>query len=106
MTPLPAIALAAKSIGSAAGQGRLVELWSRLQLPVTLGFGAIALGVLGFLCLRSSIGGQSPSAATSALLVGFLGTVAFVLLSVSAIVLNGLLVELTRDLRQLKKELD
>src|SRR5262249_31942489 len=77
----------ARPIRAVAWEGRVVAFWSRFQLPMTIGFAAIALGVLGFLILRSSIGGQSPAAATAALILGIVGTIAFVLLSLSAIVL-------------------
>ncbi len=93
----------AKPVLFFTSNGRFVHIWSRYQLVTTLAFGATALCILGFFVLRSSIGGQPLTPATSTLVVGLLGTVAFVLLSLTAIVLSALLSELARDLRRLYK---
>lgn len=83
-----------------------IGIWLRYQLVATLAFGGSALGVLGFYLLRSSIGGQAPTPATAALVVGFLATVAFVLLSLAVMVLHAMLGELSRELGRLHKRLD
>jgi hypothetical protein len=85
---------------------RFADIWSRCQLVATLSFGAVAIVVLGLLLLKSAVGGQSLSAATSALVVGLLGTIGLVLLSLTGLVQSALLAELARDLRRLHKELD
>jgi hypothetical protein len=87
-------------------KGGFVHLWSRCQLVATLAFGALAMSILGFFLVRASIAGQSLTAATSALVVGLLGTLAFVLLSFTAIVLSAVLIELADSLRQLHQDVE
>jgi zinc-ribbon domain len=99
-------ALASKPAPDFDRNGRFAGIWSRYQLLATLTFGAVAIAILGFLLLKSSVAGQSLPAATSALIVGLLGTIGFVLLSLTALVQSALLAELARDVRQLHKEFD
>ncbi len=98
--------LAAKPVPIIRGNGRFVDIWSRYHLFTTIGFGALAFLVLGFLLLKSCTGGQVITPATSTLVVGLLGTVAFVLLSLIGLALNFLLIELACDLRRLHNDLN
>jgi len=97
---------AAKPPSILGGNGRVVGIWSRYQLVVTLAFGALAFAILGFLLLKSSIGGHAVTPETSTLVVGLLGTAAFVLLSLTGFALNFLLIEIARDLRRLHHDLN
>jgi len=99
-------ALAATPVAIMGGKGQFVAVWSRYQLVTTLGFGAAAFLVLGFLLLNTSVGGHALTPATSTLVVGFLGAVAFVLLSLTALALNFVLIEVARDLRRLQNDLE
>ena len=86
--------------------GRVIDFWSRYQLVTTFGFAAFACGTLSYLLWRSTTGRAGFSTATSALVVGLLGVGAFVLLSLTALVRNALLVQISRDLRRLYSQLD
>jgi len=86
--------------------GRLVEIWTRYQIVVTLGYGALGIVVLGFCLIRTSFGGQSLTPASSSLVVGFLGAIAFVLLSLSGLAQSILLIDLARRLRRLHNDFD
>jgi hypothetical protein len=99
-------ALVPKPTPFAVRHARFVDLWSRYQLFATLAFGAVGIGIFGFFLLSSSIGGQAVRPAILVLVVGFLGTVAFVLLSLTAIVLSALVSELCRGLRIRENDLD
>jgi len=98
--------LAAQPVPIMRWNGRFVDFWSRYQLVTTLGFGALASGVLGFFLLNASIAGNSLAPATSTLVVGFIGTVAFVLISLNGLALNSLLIDLARELRRLQNDLN
>jgi hypothetical protein len=80
---------------------KFLESWGRFQLLTALGFTAASLSVLGFLLLRALAGGQILSASITALVLGCVGTIAFLLLSLSATALTVLLVDLVRNVRQL-----
>jgi hypothetical protein len=99
-------ALVPKPTPFSVRHARFVDLWSRYQLFATLAFGGVASGIFGFFLLSSSIAGQTVRPAILVLVVGFLGTVAFVLLSLTAIVLNALVSELCRGLRSRENHLD
>jgi hypothetical protein len=86
--------------------GGFIEVWSRYQLPTTLVFAVIALGTIGFFLLRSMIGGELLTPGASALLVGLLAIIAFVLLSLTAITQTAPLVELAHELRRARKDFD
>jgi hypothetical protein len=78
-----------------------IDSWSRYHCMIALGFGTSSLAVLGFLLVRALWGGAVIDSSITALIVGCVMTVAFMLLSVSATVLVALLVDLGRSLRQL-----
>jgi hypothetical protein len=80
---------------------RFIEGLSRAQFLIALGFGSSTLAVLGYFLVRALVGGAVIDASITALIVGCVGTVAFMLLSVSATVLVVLLVDLLKNLRQL-----
>jgi hypothetical protein len=78
-----------------------IDSWSRYHFFTALGFGTSSLAVLGFLLVRALVAGQIMDSSITALIVGCVGTVAFLLLSVSATALIVLLVDLGRNLRRL-----
>jgi len=80
---------------------QFIESWSRYHFFVALGFGTSSLGVLGFFLVRALVSGQIINASITALIVGCVGTVAFLLLSVSATALILVLVDLGRNVRRL-----
>jgi hypothetical protein len=80
---------------------KFIESWGRVHFYVVVGFAASALALLGFLLTRELIAGQVLSSSLTALIVGLVGTVAFLLLSLSATVLIALLIDLARNLRLL-----
>jgi hypothetical protein len=96
-------ALAAKPIAIVAWNSRFIEIWSRCQLVATLAFGALSFGILGYLLWKSAIGGQGHAPTASALVLGFLGTAAFVFLSLTALARNVLLTQISRELRRLNE---
>jgi hypothetical protein len=78
-----------------------IESWGRLHLLAALGFAASTLSVLGFLLLSALAGGPIVDAPITALIVGCVGMVAFVLLTVSVAAVVALLADLGKKLRQL-----
>jgi len=80
---------------------KFIDSWSRYHFFVALGFGTSSLAVLGFFLVRALVGGQIINASITALIVGCVGTVAFLLLSVSATASILLLVDLGRNVRRL-----
>jgi len=78
-----------------------IESWNRYHFFVALGFGPSSLAVLGFFLVSALVRGHSIDSSITALIVGCLGMVAFLLLSVSAAALIVLLVDLGRTLRRL-----
>ncbi len=72
-----------------------------MHFYVVVGFAASSLSVLGFFLVRALVAGQTLSSSITALLIGCVGTVAFLLLSLSATVLIILLVDLARSVRLL-----
>jgi hypothetical protein len=80
-----------------------IEAWGRYHLYVALGFAAASLGVMGYFLLRPLVGGATVGSSTTALVVGCIGTIAFLLLSLAATTLNLRLVELARNVRQLAR---
>jgi predicted Zn finger-like uncharacterized protein len=83
-----------------------IDSWGRLHFFVALGFAASSLSVLGFLLARALVGGHILSSSITALIVGCVGTVAFLLLSLSATALIVLLIDLARNVRQLIQQAD
>jgi hypothetical protein len=80
---------------------KFIDAWGRFQFFTALGFAAASLSVLGFLLVRAVVGGHILSSSITALILGCVGTIAFLMLSLSATVLIVLLVDLARNVRQL-----
>jgi hypothetical protein len=83
---------------------RGIDSWSRFHGFVALGFGTLSLVGLGFLLVRALTGRPILDSSFSALVVGLIGTIAFVFLSLTTTVLSLLLVDLARNLRRLKDQ--
>jgi hypothetical protein len=81
---------------------RFVDSWGRYHFAIAIGFGAFSLVILGFFLARTILGGQTISASVTLLIVGCVGMVAFLLLSVTVTALNMLLADLTKNVRQLR----
>jgi hypothetical protein len=79
----------------------VIDSWGRLHFFLALGFAAASLLVLGFLLVWSLIVGQILSSSIAALIVGCVGTIAFLLLSISATALIFLLIDLARNVHRL-----
>jgi hypothetical protein len=73
---------------------------------VAVGFGALSLAVLCFLLVSAINNGQTVSRSITALIVGCVGLVAFLLLSLTATALHLLLVDLLRIVRRLRSHSD
>jgi hypothetical protein len=80
---------------------RVIESWGRVHFYVVLGFAASSLAVLGFLLISALVAGHALSSSITALIIGCVGTVAFLLLSLSATVLIILVIDLGRSVRVL-----
>jgi hypothetical protein len=104
--PFPAAATASSQrVSGTELYPRFLDVWARFQLPATLGFGGLALLVVGALLIRALASGQPGDAATSILVVGVVVIIAFVLISLMAAVLNAILTQLNGDLRRMSDEL-
>ncbi len=80
---------------------KVIESWGRVHFYVVLGFAASSLAVLGFLLISALVAGHVLSSSITALIIGCVGTVAFLLLSLSATVLIILVIDLGRSMRVL-----
>ena len=80
---------------------KFIESWGQVHLYVAVGFAAFSLLVLGVLLISALVAGRMVSSSITALIVGCVATVAFLLLSISATVLFSLLVDLARNVRVL-----
>ncbi len=85
---------------------KVIESWGRVHFYVVLGFAASSLAVLGFLLLSALVAGHILSSSITALIIGCVGTIAFLLLSLSATVLIILVIDLGRSLRVLIQQTD
>jgi hypothetical protein len=85
---------------------KFIESWGRVHFYVVLGFGTSSLAVLGFLLYCALVAGYTLSSSITALIIGCVGTVAFLLLSVSATVLIILMIDLARSVRVLIQQTD
>ena len=85
---------------------RFLESWGRVHFYVVLGFAASSLAVLGFLLVNALVAGHILSSSITALIIGCVGTIAFLLLSLSATVLIILVIDLGRSLRVLIQQTD
>ncbi len=102
LTDQPAVGFA--SVGAGASNGWPIGAWGRYHLYVALGFGGVSLGVIGYFLVRPLVGGAAVSSSTTALILGCIGTIAFLLLSVAATTLNYLLLDLGNNVRQLMRQ--
>jgi len=84
----------------------LIDSWSRICFLGVLGLGALSLVVIGVLLVRAVLGGQDINSSTTALILGFVGTIAFLLISFTTTALNLLLVDLARNTRRLRIHAD
>jgi hypothetical protein len=84
--------------------GRFVETWTRYHILATLGYGTFAFVVLGFLLVKTLSGSQGLAPTASVLVVGILGSVAVVLLALSALAVNVVLFEVFHMLRRLQND--
>jgi hypothetical protein len=85
---------------------KYIESWGRVHFYVAVGFAASSLSVLGWLLVSAMVVGQGVSSSITALIVGCVGTIAFLLLSLSATVLIILLVDVARNVRVLIQQFD
>ena len=83
---------------------RFVNSWGRYHFGAAIGFGAISLAVLGYLLASELFGGQSTSASVPLLILGCVGTVAFLLLSVTVTALNRQLADLAKHVRLMRMQ--
>jgi hypothetical protein len=79
-----------------------IDSWGRYHLGVAIGFGALSLVLLGFFLAREILGGQTIGASITLLIVGCVGMVAFMLLSVTVTALNRQLAELAKYVRRMR----
>jgi hypothetical protein len=84
---------------------KTIDSLSRFQFFVVWGFGGLALLLFVLLLVRTWNGGTLLESIPS-LVVGFVGTVAFLLVSSTIMALNLLLADLARNLRKLKDHAD
>jgi hypothetical protein len=83
-----------------------IDSWGRVLFYLATGFAAASLGVLGFLLVRALVAGHTMSSSVTALIIGCVGTIAFLLISLSATALTVLLVDLARNVRMLIQQAD
>jgi hypothetical protein len=84
----------------------LIDSWSRICFLGALGLGALSLVVIGVVLARILLGGQAIDPSTTILILGFVGTIAFLLISFTMTALNLLLVDLARNTRRLRIHAD
>jgi hypothetical protein len=84
----------------------LIDSWSRICFLAVLGSVALSLLVIGVLLVRAFLGGSNIHSSTTALIFGFVGTIAFLLVSFMMTVLSLLLVDLARNTRRLRIHAD
>jgi hypothetical protein len=84
----------------------LIDSGSRICFGVVLGLGALALLMIGVFLVRAFLGRPDLSSSITALILGFVGTIAFLLISFMTTALNLLLVDLARNTRRLRIHAD
>jgi hypothetical protein len=85
---------------------RFVNSWGHYHFGVTIGFSAISLVVLGYFLASEILGGRSISASIALMILGCVGTVAFLLLSVTVTALNRQLADLAKHVRLMRIQSD
>jgi hypothetical protein len=85
---------------------KFIDSWGRLLFYAATGFAAASLAVLGFLLVRALVAGVTMSSSVTALIIGCVGTIAFLLISLSATALTVLLVDVSRNVRTLIQQSD
>jgi hypothetical protein len=83
-----------------------IDSWGRLLFYAATGFAVASLAVLGFLLVRALVSGDFMSSSVIALIIGCVGTIAFLWISLSATALTVLLVDLSRTVRMLIQQSD
>jgi hypothetical protein len=78
-----------------------ISSWGRYHVITALGFATISLFVLAGMLLSSLVGGPIIDISSIALIVGCVGTIAFLLLTLPLAALVALLADLGKSLRQL-----
>jgi hypothetical protein len=81
---------------------RLIESWGRLQFFSAMSFGALSLAGLCALLVLTLSGRPIWDSSISALVVGLLGIIAFIFLSLATTVLSVLVLDLARNIRRLR----
>jgi hypothetical protein len=81
-----------------------IESTTRVFLYAAVGFAAASLAAFGFLLLRTLRAGYIMSTSTTALIIGCIATIAFLLLALPATAVVVLLVDLARNLRLLVEQ--
>ncbi len=81
---------------------RFVNTWGRYHFAVAIGFCTFSLVVLGFFLAREVLGGQTIGVSVTLLIVGCVGMIAFLLLSLTVTALNVLLADLAKNVRRLR----
>jgi zinc-ribbon domain len=84
----------------------LIDSWSRICFWGVLGLGGLALVVIGVFLVRAFLGRPNLNSSITALILGFVGTIAFLLISCMTVALNLLLVDLARNTRRLRLHAD
>jgi len=85
---------------------KLIDSWGRFHFIVPLGLGAVSLAGLCFLLVLSLSVRPILDSSISALVVGLLGTIAFLLICLTMTALSLLLLGLARDIRRLRIHAD
>jgi hypothetical protein len=83
-----------------------IDSWGRLHFYVASGFAAASLAVLIYLLVRALVAGETLSSSATVLIIGCVGIIAFLLISLSATALTVLLVDLVRNVRMLIQQAD
>jgi hypothetical protein len=83
-----------------------IDSWGRVHFYIASGFAAASFAVLSYLLVRALVAGQTLSSSATALIIGCVGVIAFLLISLSATALTVLLVDLARNVRMLIQQAD
>ncbi len=75
--------------------------WGRIHFFAALGFAACSLSILGYFLIRAVVAGHVIHTSITALIVGCVGTIAFLLLSISVAALVALLVDLGKNMHHM-----
>jgi hypothetical protein len=87
-----------------AWSSKSLHNWRRFQLLAAISFGGLSLAVLGFFLVSALTAGRAINSEILAIVVGVIGTVAFLLLSIEATTLLAVVLELARHMQQIRAE--